>query len=322
MSLRLNDTGYLVLGINIRPRHCQVACAGLSGRLQNIWTFQTPSLPEQLVDAISKTIAGIRKDLRLRSSDCFRRIGISVPGHVDASSGRILWTPTHPELAGFPIAERISRQTGVPVLADNDCNVGALSELWRLTGEKPRRTIDFVFLNISDFGVGAGAVLNGQLYLGHDAHFAGEFGHMVVEPSGKACRCGRRGCWELYVSNEATWNRYRPRTPFTSERFDQILISAQTGDETAMKSLAQTARYISLGISNIGFALNPAEVVVAGRIAGVWGRIRRIIETAYGSPQLKYAIRPSSLSADDSLLHGAVCLALRDDFAAPKFGAA
>lgn len=177
---------------------------------------------------------------------------------------------------------------GIPALADNDCNVGALSELW--LGAEPAQ--DFVFLNISDFGVGAGAVLGGRIYLGHDAHFAAEFGHMVVDASGPLCRCGRRGCWERFVSNAATWQRFNTAFPFTAARFERLFAAVRKGDASARNNIAETARYLSLGISNIAFALNPSEVVVAGRITAIWDLIRPGIENVFGSPKLRCTVRP------------------------------
>ena len=312
MSLQLNDRDQRILGLTIRPTHCQIGCAGLSGRIQQTTTFETPSSPGKLVRAVAKAI----KEM-CPGSPGFARIGIAIPGHVDTPTGRILWTPTHPELTGFEITEEVKRATDIPALADNDCNVGALSELWLA---KETRSPDFVFLNVSDFGVGAGAVLNGRIYLGHDAHFAAEFGHMVVVPDGILCRCGRRGCWEMYVSNTATLARFDSGAGFTAERFAAMLAAARAGDPHALSCLHQTARFLSLGISNIAFALNPAEVVVAGRITSAWDLLSNDVNTAYGSSHLNCRVRPARLSSDDSLLHGAICLALREVFAAPDFG--
>jgi len=313
MSLQLNDSAHRIVGVNIRPTHCQVACAGLSGRIQETVPFETPSSAVKLVRAVADAIK------RLPEPDRFHGMGIAIPGHVDAPKGRILWTPTHPELTGFEITQAMEALTGIRALADNDCNVGALSELWLSTEDRRTGKSDFVFLNVSDFGTGAGAVLNGRIYLGHDAQFAAEFGHMVVDRSGPSCRCGRRGCWELFVSNAATWGRYSSE-PFSTERFEQLIAAARAADAHALQTLRETADYLSLGISNIAFALNPAEVVVAGRITAAWDLIQHEVESAYGSPQVRCAVRPARFSADDSLLHGAVCLALRETFAAPDFG--
>src|SRR5947209_12287027 len=68
MSLRLNDASHTVLGLNIRPRHCQLAYAGLSGQIQQTWTFRTPSSPHQLVQSVSKTVRKAREDLGLPAS--------------------------------------------------------------------------------------------------------------------------------------------------------------------------------------------------------------------------------------------------------------
>src|SRR4051794_24127321 len=229
VSLRLNDLSYPVLGLNIRPAYCQIAWSGLNGRIHNSLVFDTPTSPQKLVQAFGQAVHQLRADSSLKSCGEFRRIGIAVPGHVDAPTGRILWMPTHKELSDFPIAHAIEAHTGIKTLADNDCNVGALSELWFSSEEKGDRT-DFIFLNVSDFGTGAGVVINREIYLGHDAHFAAEFGHMIVEPSGPPCRCGRFGCWETFVSNEATWQRVHPETPFTIDGFQEMLATAKEGD--------------------------------------------------------------------------------------------
>jgi predicted NBD/HSP70 family sugar kinase len=321
IRLSLNEISYPVLGLNIRPKYSQMAWAGLSGRIQKTITFRTPTSPKKLVHAVARIANSLRRDLGPGRSQ-FRKMGISIPGHIDTSTGRILWTPTHPELSDFPITEAIFAASGILALGDNDCNAGALSELWLSTGTKKDRNADFVFLNVSDFGTGAGAVVNGQIYRGHDSHFAAEVGHMVIQPDGIQCSCGRRGCWERYVSNNATWRRFCPRLEFTIEAFEEMLMSAHHGNPRALGSVRETARYLSLGISNLGFLFNPAEVVVAGRIAAVWDLIAGDVMDRYSSPHLRFPVRPAQLSADDSLLHGAVCLALRDVFAAPKFGEA
>jgi predicted NBD/HSP70 family sugar kinase len=319
VSLQLKDLAYPVLGLNIRPEYCQLAWAGLNGQIHESLTFQTPTSPGHLVQALGRAVQDLTKLAGLKQKG-FRRVGVAVPGHVDAFSGRILWTPTHGELNDFPIAEAIQAHTGIETLADNDCNVGALSELWLSNNGSPERKTNFVFLNVSDFGTGAGAVMNGEIYLGHDARLAAEVGHMVIEPSGALCRCGRRGCLELYVSNNATWARVHPRIPFSVAPFEQMLASARKGERTALAAFRETARYLSLGISNIGYIFNPAEVIVAGRITAIWDLIEKDVYSCFGSSQLRYRIHPARLSADDSLLHGAVCLALRDTFAPPRFG--
>ncbi len=179
---------------------------------------------------------------------------------------------------------------------------------------------DFTFLNVSDFGAGAGVVLNNEIYRGHDSRFAAEVGHMVVEPAGPLCRCERRGCWELYISNEATWHRLHPRSPFRRGAFSEMLVAARNGNRRALAAFTSTARYLVIGIGNIGVLFNPADIIVAGRITAIWDLIQKEIIGQSNSSPLRCSVRPARFSADDSLLHGAVCLALHSTFARPKFG--
>lgn len=320
LSLHLNNDSYRVLGLSVRPMECTLAYAGLSGHIQKVWQFATPSSPDLLVREVGKAISQAARELGLRSSDAFQRIGISIPGLVD-SEGKILWTPTHPELTDFPICERIQTHTGLHAVAENDCDLGALSELWLVDSEQVSGRADFVLVNIGDFGIGCGVVIDGHIYFGHNGYFAGEFGHMVIDASSsELCQCGRRGCWELFVSNRATWRHYKPRAAFDAERFEQMLTAAQIGDEAARYAVLETADRIALGLSNIGFALNPAELIISGRITKVWSLIRPVLENSHRARDLRYRVRPARLSEDDLMLHGAVCLALRDVFAIPRFG--
>jgi predicted NBD/HSP70 family sugar kinase len=121
-------------------------------------------------------------------------------------------------------------------------------------------------------------------------------------------------------SNDATWRRFHRRLPFSVEKFQQLFTRARQGEPAVLAAFRQTARYLSLGISNIGYIFNPAEVIVAGRITAIWDLIEEDVNSCFASSQLRYSIHPARLSADDSLLHGAVCLALRDTFAPPRFG--
>jgi predicted NBD/HSP70 family sugar kinase len=320
LSLHLNNDSYRVLGLSIRPTECKLAYAGLSGHIQKTWSFATPSTPQQLVQHAGNAMAQAAREIGLRGAERFRRIGISVPGLVDAR-GKILWTPTHPELTDFPLSERIEADTGVAAVAENDADACALSELWLTDGDPISARPDFVVLNVGDFGAGCGVVIDGHIYFGHNGQFAGEFGHMVIEASSKeVCRCGRRGCWELFVTNQATWRRYRPRSSFRAERFEEMLTLAQMGDTAALQAVREMADHLALGLSNIGFAFNPAEIVISGRIARVWNLIRPALEHAHRAPQLRYRVRVARLGDDDLMLHGAVCLALREKFAIPRFG--
>ena len=320
VSLQLNDDKIRVLGLNIRPEYSRVGVAGLSGNIQHNVTFENPSDPDKLVARFAQAVDYLEFNLDERMHKGYKRVGIAVPGHVDVESGRLLWTPTHPEMAGFEIAAKIAEKTGMDVLVDNDCNLGALSELWLRSSNGTELPGDFVFLNVSDFGAGAGVVIGGETYRGYNGDFVAEFGHTIIDPEGPQCPCGRRGCWERFVCNSATWARFSPAETYSIEKFDGMVKAAKAGDEGAIAALRVTTRYLAIGLSNIAYTLNPSVIVIAGRIADMWDMIQEDAGRLFGQSNLTTHIRPARLSADDSLLHGAICLALREIFAAPKFG--
>ena len=317
--LSLKADGFQVLGINMRPHKTSVALAGLTGEVKAQVEFSTPSQPVALVTEIAAAARQMGQRPELSGGREIQQVAMSMPGLVHTDSGVVRWLPKLPEYSGFDMASALQQTLGSPAAVDNDCNLGALAELWLSEAENDHIR-DFVFLEIGDVGVGAGILLNRELYRGHDGTLAAEFGHMIVDPNGPACVCGRQGCWELFVCDQAAWNRYSPDKHFTTARFERYLDAAAAGDELALAAALRTARYLSLGISNIAFALNPAVIVVAGKISRIWDLVHRTIEEAFASNKIEVHVRPAKLEADEMFSRGAIHLALSQVFARPKLG--
>ncbi|MCX6624998.1 MAG: ROK family protein, partial [Acidobacteria bacterium] len=278
IHLSLNDDGLHVIGVSIRAAYTSVAWAGLTGRIRKELHFVTPSAPEEFVNRLAAAVGEMQSGSNGAGAVTFRECGISVPGLIKADQGSVVWIPSLPAFSGFPLAHRLRDTLGMPVEVDNDCNLAALAEMW-FSDDQVGGLNNFVFLEIGDIGVGAGIVLNRSLYQGHDSTFAGEFGHMVVDPAGAQCECGRRGCWEMLVCDRASWQRYSD-APFDGNSLDTLMAAAKEGDERAIQALERTAEYLSLGISNIVFGLNPEMVIVAGKITSAWRLIGGKIPTA------------------------------------------
>jgi predicted NBD/HSP70 family sugar kinase len=315
VNLFLNPNGFSVLGVSIRAFQTKVAAAGLTGEIRCSVSFPTPQDPAAWIKEFAKALKRIRSE----AIDPFREIGISVPGMVNQQTGEILMTPALPQYAGFPIAREVSDLAGAEATAENDSNVGALAELW-LHETEMAGIRDLVFIEVGDLGVGAGLMIRGDLYTGHDHTWVGEFGHMIIDPSGPPCNCGRRGCWELYVCDRATWQRYEPQIAYTPERFQQLIQLAQEGDARAARAFRATAEYLSLGISNIILGLNPQRVVIAGEIAKVWGLIQHTVESAYAAGRVQFHVYPARFVPEVLSLQGSIVLALQHAFAPPKLG--
>ncbi|HSO76232.1 MAG TPA: ROK family protein, partial [Blastocatellia bacterium] len=118
-------------------------------------------------------------------------IGIGIPGLVNRQTNRVELMPNLPSLAELDITAELAREAGLPVILDNDANAAAYGEL-QAGAARGRHDVFFVTLGT---GIGAGLIIGGRIYRGA-AGFAGEFGHMTIDPEGIECVCGNIGCLE------------------------------------------------------------------------------------------------------------------------------
>lgn len=316
--LSLRDDGFRVVGVSIRSKRTTVTSAGLTGKPQNTIEMPTPDYPKPLVDNLCAAIEQIRESLPPKQRN-FEEICVSVPGLADAAGGSIVWISSLPNYSGFPLRRQLEAAAGIPTAVDNDCNLAAMAELW-LSDREDVPLTNFVYLEVGGVGLGGGIITHHEIYRGHDSTFAAEFGHMTVNPEGARCSCGRRGCWELYVTDDATWRRWRPSEEYDPARFSELLNAARGGDPAALGAIAETARILSIGISNIVFSLNPEVIVLSGRITELWELLNKSITNAFESNRVAVPLRRARMAADDLCLQGAVTVAASKAFAKPKFG--
>lgn len=319
VMLSLNDRGFEVIGVSVRFDETTVAVAGLTGRAGERLSFRTPDAPMEFVAQVAAVAAALSGGGGKRRSRSIQQIGVSVPGLVDANSGRLRWLARIPQYSDFDLATTLGTALGAPVAVDNDANLAALAEVTNASS-KHDLLRDFVFLDLGAEGVGGGMVLNGELYRGHDATLAAEFGHMVIESNGLQCPCGRRGCWEMYVSDRATLRRYTELAGVAAGSYTQFLRAAIEGDPLAQACLETTARYVAIGLVNIAFAINPAAIVVSGRIRDVWPVVAPVVEEAFAATRLSLPVRKSRLTSEELFLQGAILLALNRAFSQPNVG--
>lgn len=314
LLLKLNDA-YPLFAVNLRSARMTVALAGLSGTLRDKYSQRSPQNPGDFVTAVNKIIRLLaeRNGVRLKQA---RNIGVSVPGLVDSGSGEVLTLPFFPKYARFPLAGEIECLLGIPATIENDCNLAAMALLWQ--GEAEGYLSNFVLVDAGDVGLGAGIVMNRELYRGHDRRFAAEFGHMVVDPNGTLCRCGRRGCLELYSTDRATWRRLTGSDNLDNTKFEELIETAERGDEDAIRVFREAEEYLAIAIANIACTLNPNVILVSGRITRVPGSVRRI-QASVNASMFKAEVRAAALPSDELFLRGAICLASERLFSRSPF---
>jgi glucokinase len=147
--------------------------------------------PDEVIDAIASSVRAAMDGV----ADEIRAIGIGTPGKIDRATGTVSLAKNVPGFTeAVALGARISNDLGsVPVIVDNDVRAATIGEFARGAG-RPYRDVLGVFVGT---GVGGGLVLEGRLREGRGA--AGEIGHTIVQPGGRRCTCGRKGCLEAYA---------------------------------------------------------------------------------------------------------------------------
>jgi predicted NBD/HSP70 family sugar kinase len=186
--------------------------------------------------------------------------GVGLPAPIHRASGVVGSSAILPGWVGVTAAEELRNRLGLPVLVDNDANLGALAEAAYGAG---REAVDLVYLMVSS-GIGAGLVLNGRLYRG-SLGLAGEIGHVLAAPEGAVCRCGNRGCLETVSAPQALLELLRrSHGPLTVA---EMLELARAGDPGCRRVLADAGRALGDAAAVLMNLLNPELVVVGGDLA-------------------------------------------------------
>lgn len=207
-------------------------------------------------------------------------IGIGVPGIVDQKE-TILFAPN----LGWEkrdLRTSIENECQVPVILDNEANAGARGEKLYGAGQE---VSDLVYVSVG-IGIGTGIIIGNQLYKGA-AGFSGEMGHFSIEANGKKCRCGNRGCWELYASENALLQQAQNLNLNTDRSEEEISIEslvkwANEGSNEVIYLFNQIGESLGVGLTNIVNTFNPELIIVGNRFSKIeeWisNPIKRVIE--------------------------------------------
>ena len=194
---------------------------------------------------------------------------VGAPGLVTLD-GAMRASPNVREADNYPLRERLEARLGRPVAVANDATVAALAE-WRLGAG---RGVDDMWMVTLGTGIGGGLVQRGRVQFG--AHgYAGEIGHMVVEPDGILCRCGRRGCWERYASGSGLTNLSG------GLHGEDVVARAAAGEPEALDVIARFARWVGIGLSNLANMTDPAAIVIGGGLVESAATIMPAIRAAF-----------------------------------------
>lgn len=231
------------------------------------------------------------------------RIVMAVQGVTDSAARTMLWSPitTHGDI---PFADLLEEATGIPTTVENDCSMIVMALRWR---DPERYRDDFIAILLSH-GIGMGLMLRGELFTGTHSS-GGEFGHMIHQPDGALCRCGRRGCVEAYAGSYAIWRNVRqadenapPAADIDDDEMRALAEAARNHDGPERAAFRRAGRAIGYGLGNLFALIDPAPVAFVGQGASAFDLIEpalreAIAETAGGehSQSITFATEPNEI---------------------------
>jgi glucokinase len=223
--------------------------------------------PDRVIARI-ETVIG-----RLAQGQDVKGVGVAAPGPLDGRTGVIYSPPNLPGWDAIPLKERLEQRFGWPVRVENDANAAAWGEYWFGAGD---RADPMLYLTVST-GIGGGWILEGKIYRGADT-YAGEVGHILVDPDGPPCSCGRRGCLESLAAGWAFAREGRKASSASvisklaeekgGEVTAEVVFEAfRRGDEEAGRIVRQAVRSLAVVLSNLIHLFNPRRIVIGGGIS-------------------------------------------------------
>lgn len=278
----------LVIGLDLGGTNSVFGVVDSQGEIiatTSIKTQAYPSVDQYIMESV-KAIKQIAE--QVGGMEKIRAMGIGAPcgnyykGTIEHAAN-LVWAK-----GIVPLANMFVNELGIPVVVTNDAKAAAMGEMKYGVAVGMN---NFVELTLGT-GVGSGIVANGQLIYGFDG-FAGELGHMIVEPDGRPCGCGRKGCLETYCSAtgvvrttiamleespEATSVRDIATDKLTSY---EVYKAAMAGDTMAQEVFKQTGRRIGIACANIATFLSPEAFIFFGGLAQAGELLLRPIEEAY-----------------------------------------
>ena len=285
-----------------------------------------PQAADALVDGLVAMVEILSADVRRAGLPAATALGVGVPGLVD-DAGRLRYAPNLPAGDGMDVVARLGDHVDLRVVADNDATCATVAE-WVVGAASGASDAVLVTLGT---GIGGGLVCAGKVMRGRNG-FAGEIGHIVVDPSGPQCACGRRGCWERFASGSGLARMAREAAHAgrlasvvhavggdpEAVRGEDIAAAVAGGDAEAQAVLEELGFWVALGLSNLALVLDPEVFVIGGGladlVAGILPSVRSTVAEMLwpqsGRPEIR--IVPAALGERAGAI-GAALVARQDD---------
>lgn len=290
----------VVIGIDFGGTTIKFGIVTKTGKILKKWVVSTPinSKPNKIIDLLSLQVKQATKGVYNLLG-----VGIGIPGSVRPDTLRVYDCNNLGWYGDVDIVNPLSKNLDIPVIIENDANAAAVGEQWK--GSLRRADILYVTLGT---GVGSGIIINNQLIHGATGA-AGELGHVIVNPNGKKCTCGNRGCLETVSSATGIVNTYKAKTRDHVHQVTAKIVfdQAKRNAPIAVGVIDDACDYLGLAIANVINLLNLQEVIIGGGVSAAGEYLRLRVEKAmnkylYSSNQGITEVKLAVLGNDAGIL--------------------
>lgn len=272
-AVELDGSTVCGIGAEINVNHVSTIALDLAGRVvaeHRLPLDANRLAATEVLDAMAALVQQTDADVRAAGAATVGAV-VGVAGLIDRTREALTVGPNlrwRDVAVGAELRGRLA--AAYPVSIENEGNLAAIAEA--VPGDPTRQDILVIF---GEVGVGGGIVAGGRLLRGHQG-YAGELGHMIVDPGGRRCGCGRVGCWETVAGLRALLDAAADpddpiRDPAMSldDRLAELNRRADLGDTRTLAALDQMAGWLGMGVALLTNALNPAAIVLSGYFAEV-----------------------------------------------------
>lgn len=270
-----------VLAVDIGVTHLTVARVGLGGHVlsrRDIPHRRGPRRMRQVVRSIGKVA---RELLAEMPADAFcMSAGAAVPGMVRVPDGLVRQVPNL-GWSDLPLGAELALELEMAVVVGNDADLGAMAEHVRGAAVG---CDDLVYL-AGHSGIGAGIFTSGRPLAGSHG-YAGEVGHLLVNPDGLECHCGSRGCWETEAGEERLFELAGRPAGSGLDGVREVLSAAAAGERAAARAVEHVATWLGRGTANVVNAFNPDVVILGGALAEVYAAAAPTVQAAVDAQAL------------------------------------
>lgn len=256
--LALNPRGGFVIGIKLMESQAVAALTDLNATVIEKTNVELRNTElTSVIDELVLLVENLMKNNKIPKKRLFG-VGIGLAGVIDSVNGILRKSPFF-GWKDVPFRDLLDVRLKVPIFLDNDVNTLTLGEKWLDNGV---HADNYVVITVGR-GIGMGIIINGQIYRGKGGG-AGEFGHLVVNQNGPVCDCGKRGCLESYLGDQALVMRAKQEVDPSIESIDELIQMAAGGNIAAGKLFEWAGDLLGQELANLINLLDPKLIIISG----------------------------------------------------------